>query len=78
MLASHEGNRGRMRQSIAEARQKKAELLLRIEDAKNRFVEEATNQLGKLDNEILQTRERVRPLKDAKKRHKGGCPPPGR
>ena len=46
MLASHEGNRGRMRQSIAEARQKKAELLLRIEDAKNRFVEEATNQLG--------------------------------
>ena len=57
MLASHEGNRGRMRQSIAEARQKKAELLLRIEDAKNRFVEEATNQLGKLDNEILQTLE---------------------
>ena len=32
MLASHEGNRGRMKQSIAEARQKKAELLLRIED----------------------------------------------
>ena len=78
MLASHEGNRGRMKQSIAEARQKKAELLLRIEDAKNRFVEEATNQLGKLDNEILQARERVRPLKDAKKRLQVVAPVKGR
>ena len=78
MLASHEGNRGRMRQSIAEARQKRAELLLRIEDAKNRFVEEATNQLGKLDNEILQTRERIRPLKDAKKRLQVVAPVKGR
>ncbi|MEG1610237.1 MAG: biotin/lipoyl-binding protein, partial [Bilophila sp.] len=44
-LASHQGNRGRLRQSIAEAHQKSSELRLRIEDTKNRFVEDASNQL---------------------------------
>lgn len=78
MLASHEGNRGHMRQAIAEARQKSSELLLRIEDAKNRFIEEATGQLGKLDNEIIQTRERIRPLKDARKRLQVVAPVSGR
>lgn len=78
MLASHEGNRGRLKQSIAEARQKGSELRLRIEDAKNRFVEEATNQLGKMDNEILQIRERIRPLKDAKRRLQVVAPVSGR
>lgn len=78
MLASHEGNRGHMRQAIAEARQKGSELRLRIEDAKNRFVEEATGQLGKLDNEIIQTRERIRPLKDARKRLQVVAPVSGR
>lgn len=67
-LASHVGNRGRLRQTIAELHQKRSELSLRIEDAKNRFVEEATNELGRLDNEILQSREKIRPLKDAKRR----------
>lgn len=67
-LASHQGNRGRLKQSIAEARQKAAELNLRMESVKVRFVEEATSDLGKLENEIIQTRERIRPLKDAKKR----------
>ena len=78
MLASHEGSRGHMRQAIAEARQKATELRLRIEDVKNRFIEEATGQLGKLDNEILQTRERIRPLKDAKKRLQVVAPVSGR
>lgn len=77
-LAGHEGNRGRMKQAIAEARQKSAELRLRIEDAKNRFAEEATSELGKLDNEIIQTRERIRPLKDAKKRLQVVAPVSGR
>ncbi|WP_288230843.1 HlyD family type I secretion periplasmic adaptor subunit [uncultured Desulfovibrio sp.] len=67
-LASHQGNRGRLKQSIAEAKQRAAELNLRIEDVKVRFVEEATSALGKLENDIIQTRERIRPLKDAKKR----------
>lgn len=77
-LAGHEGNRGRMKQAVAEARQKSAELRLRIEDTKNRFVEEATGELGKLDNEIIQTRERIRPLKDAKKRLQVVAPVSGR
>ena len=67
-LASHQGNWGRLKQSIAEAKQRAAELNLRIEDVKVRFVEEATSALGKLENDIIQTRERIRPLKDAKKR----------
>ena len=67
-LASHQGNRGRLKQSIAEAKQRAAELNLRIEDVKVRFVEEATSALGKLENDIIQTRERIRALKVAKKR----------
>lgn len=77
-LATHQGNRGRLRQSIAEARQKDAELRLRIEDARNRFVEDASNQLGRLDNEILQIRDRIRPLKDAKRRLQVVAPVGGR
>ncbi|MEG2140345.1 MAG: HlyD family type I secretion periplasmic adaptor subunit [Bilophila sp.] len=77
-LASHQGNRGRLRQSIAEAHQKSSELRLRIEDTKNRFVEDASNQLGRLDSEILQTRERIRPLKDAKRRLQVEAPVSGR
>lgn len=77
-LASHQGNLGRMRQAIAEARQKGAELRLRMEDAKNRFIEEATSALGKVENDITQTRERIRPLKDAKKRLQVTAPVSGR
>lgn len=77
-LASYRGNRGSTKQSIAEARQKRAELSLRIEDAKNRFVEEATREHGRLENEIMQTRERIRPLKDAQKRLQVTAPVSGR
>ncbi len=77
-LASHEGNRGSLRQSVAEARQKVAETRLRIVDLKNRFVEEATAELGKMQNEIVQTRERIRPLRDAKKRLQVSAPVSGR
>lgn len=67
-LANHQGNRGRLKQAIPEARQRRAEIRLRITDLTNRFVEDATGQLGKLDNEILQLKEKLRPLKDAKTR----------
>lgn len=67
-LATHQGNRGRLQQSIAESRQRAAELELRIRDAKNRFQEEAIAQLGRADNEVVQLRERIRPLADAKRR----------
>lgn len=66
--AAHQGTLGRLKQSIAEARQRAAELNLRIQDAKTRFIEEATRSLGNIDNEIIQTRERIRPLKDARER----------
>lgn len=77
-LASHVGNRGRMKQSIAEARQKSTEMRLRIEDSKNRFQEEVTRELGKVNNEITQTRERIRPLKDAQQRLQVVAPVSGR
>lgn len=77
-LAGHEGSRGSMRQSVAEARQRSAELRLRIEDARNRFVEQATAEVNALQNEILQTRERIRPLEDARKRLQIVAPVAGR
>lgn len=78
MLATHMGSRGHLKQSIAEARQRRDETRLRIDDIINRFVEDATSQLGRLDNEILQTREKLRPLRDAKTRLNVIAPVTGR
>lgn len=78
MLASNKGNRGHLRQSIAEARQKLNETSLRIEDLTNRFVEEATNNLGRLDNELIQVQEKLRPLENAKTRLNVVAPVTGR
>lgn len=78
MLATHQGSRGQLKQSIAEAGQRRDEANLRIEDMKNRFVEDATNKLGQLDNEIQQVREKLRPLKDAKTRLNVVAPVSGR
>lgn len=77
-LANHQGNRGRLKQSIPEARQRRAEIRLRMTDLTNRFVEDATVQLGRLDNEILQTREKLRPLRDAKTRLSVAAPVAGK
>lgn len=77
-IADHQGNHGRMIQAIAEAKQKEAELRLRIADAKNRFIENAAAQLGRLDNEVTQVRERIRPLNDARKRLQVVAPVDGR
>ena len=78
MLATHMGSRGHLRQSIAELRQRRDETNLRIADTLNRFVEEATSMLGRLDNEILQTREKLRPMDDAKTRLSVVAPVSGR
>ncbi|MDL2269278.1 HlyD family type I secretion periplasmic adaptor subunit [Desulfosarcina sp. OttesenSCG-928-A07] len=67
-LADHRGRQGQLVQSRAEAMQKQIELRLRIDDTTNRFVEEAASQLAKLDNEIAQIREKIRPMSDAKDR----------
>ena len=72
------GERGRLRQAIAETKQRDAELRLRMEDLRNRFVEEATSEAGKLENDIIQTRERIRPLRDAKKRLQVKAPVSGK
>lgn len=77
-LASHRGERGRLRQAIAEARQRRDETRLRIEDLRNRFVEEAASSVGKQDNDIVQTRERIRPLRDAQQRLQVTAPVSGK
>lgn len=78
MLASHRGTLGHLKQSIAESYQRKDETILRKEDIVNRFIEDATNQLGRLENEILQTKEKIRPLRDAKTRLNVTAPVTGR
>lgn len=77
-LATHEGSRGQLRQSVAEARQRATELTLRMEDLRNQFVATATADLGRLQNEMAQTRERLRPLKDAKSRLQVTAPVAGK
>lgn len=77
-LANHQGARGRLRQQIAEAKQHLAELNLRITDTKGRFEEEATRNLGDLDNRVIQARERLRPLLDAATRLQIKAPVSGR
>jgi len=77
-LASHQGERGRQISAIAEARQKDAELRLRITDTEQRFTAEAADKLATLDNDILQTREKIRPTRDAKKRLTITAPVAGR
>ncbi|MDR3088241.1 MAG: HlyD family type I secretion periplasmic adaptor subunit [Desulfobulbaceae bacterium] len=77
-LASHQGERGRQTAAIAEAKQKDAELRLRIVDTEQRFMAEAVDKLATLDNEILQTREKIRPMRDAQKRLTITAPVSGR
>ena len=77
-LASHEGNRGNLKQRIAEAMQRRDELQLRIKDATSRFVEQATQELGRAEKEILQIRDQIRPLQDAEKRLNITAPVSGR
>lgn len=77
-LAGHQGTRGHIRQSIAEAKQREAELNLRITETKGHFIEEATRSLGDLDTRILQAEERLRPLEDAAARLEIKAPVAGR
>ncbi|MBD5641946.1 MAG: HlyD family type I secretion periplasmic adaptor subunit [Desulfovibrio sp.] len=77
-LASEQGTRGRLRQQIAELRQRIAESNLRITETRGKFVEEATRNLGDLDNRVIQARERLRPLIDAATRLQIKAPVGGR
>ena len=78
MLATHMGSRGQLKQSIAEAHQRSDEARLRIADLTNRLIEDATNNLGQLDNEIAQAKEKLRPLNNAKTRLNVIAPVSGR
>lgn len=77
-LAGHQGTRGRLRQQIAESKQRGAELNLRITEVKGRFVEEATKNLGDIETRIIQSKEHLRPLTDAASRLQIKAPVSGR
>ncbi len=77
-LAGHQGTRGRLRQQIAELKQRGAELNLRITEVTGRFVEEATKSLGDIETHIIQSQERLRPLADASSRLQIKAPVSGR
>lgn len=77
-LASHEGNRGQLRQSVAESRERVAEVKLRMEDIKHQFIANATSEYGRLQTEIAQTQERMRPYSDAQERLQVTAPVSGR
>lgn len=67
-LASHQGQRGRLVQSVGESKQKISELSLRISDVRNRWNEEVSSSLSKVEDEVFQLTEKLRPLEDAQKR----------
>ena len=77
-LAMHEGNRGSRKQAVAEAKQRRVELALRIADTKNRFIEDASNSTSRLQNEVAQAEEKLRSTQDVKKRLKILAPVTGR
>lgn len=74
----HEGNRGSRKQAVAEAKQRRVELALRIADTKNRFIEDASNSTSRLQNEVAQAEEKLRSTQDVKKRLKILAPVTGR
>lgn len=67
-LSSHQGQRGRLLQNVAEARQKIGELSLRISDVRNRWNDEVSGSLSKVEGELFQIQEKLRPLEDAQER----------
>ena len=67
-LASHQGQRGRLMQSVAEAKQKIGELSLRISDVRNRWNDEVSGNISKVEGDLFQVQERLRPLEDAQER----------
>lgn len=67
-LSSHQGQRGRLMQNVAEAKQKIGELSLRASDVRNRWNEEVSGSLSKVEGELFQIQEKLRPLEDAQDR----------
>ncbi len=76
-MSEHKGRAGKLKQSIAESRQKIEELKLRIVDLKNSYREKAVSKLGEVNNEIFDLRERIKPQLDAQHRLKVTAPVSG-
>ena len=77
-LATHGGAHGKARQSIAAAEQQKNGLKLQREGLSIGVMEQAAAEINVLDSKILQTREELRPLRDAKQRLQVTAPVAGR
>lgn len=77
-LATHKGAQGKARQSIAAAEQQKNGLKLQREGLSIGVMEQAAGEINALDSKILQTREELRPLRDAKRRLHVSAPVSGR
>lgn len=77
-LATHRGSHGKLRQAIAASEQEKAGLQLQKEALTIGIIEQAASEMNALDSRILQTREQLRPLQDAKHRLEVVAPVSGR
>ena len=67
-LADHQGQSGRLQQVIAETRQKIEEFKLRIIDLRNTYQEKAVTELGRVNDQIFEIREQLKPRVDQKER----------
>lgn len=67
-LSTSEGRAGSLRQTIAESKARIDELKLRIVDLRNSYRETAISELSKVSDEIFQTREQLRPIRDSQSR----------
>ncbi len=76
-LAERRGRASRLRQNMAETGKKIEELKLRIVNLKDAYQENATSELGKIQDTIFELKDKLRPKMDAKKRLTITAPVPG-
>ncbi len=67
-LAEREGDRGRLRQTIAETRQRIEELNLQRVDLRNSYRTQAATRLSEVSDEVFALREKLRPALDTRVR----------
>ncbi|MFO7750531.1 MAG: HlyD family type I secretion periplasmic adaptor subunit [Desulfobacteraceae bacterium] len=67
-LSEHKGRRGKLKQNIAEYRQKIEEFKLRIVDIKNQYREKAITKLGEVKDTIYEVKEQLKPALDTRQR----------
>lgn len=67
-LAEGKGRKGKLKQDIAEYRQKIEEFKLRIVDIKNQYRETAVSKLGEVKDAIFELQEQIKPKLDTQRR----------